>query len=430
MAQQTEALCLLQSGASYVARSGLEPLEGDTIFAGFKAGAFSLYFGDEPIYHFDLDGRWQRAFIGGIHYRKGFDTRVQAIERIREGVNLVLRRRTLSEEEARDIDAGIRAAAMDLASATSAGLRWLDPPPSARPLSPEELREFLERVSRWDAAAYLAQRELFTSLYRRERLTFPEAAQSVLLQPSFDGSVALSEFAEQRFAAHASRVAALWGRRLVQAKTALLDADGMWRLPVEAIVRMFQVASRTFPLRGSPPIDSSAATHVLDGVIGFLDDFHPNLPDVPSWRTLAGHGLSRMILSIASADPDVRSLRGQTWCDEDLRELVAKLSQADVAMSVVLWLGTGGHENADREFERATALIPSLDLPNGALVYLVDSREAVGDATAELLESRGLTPVRGSEYESLVARYRTRLASLRIERGVKVAPYSLEKQGT
>ena len=55
------------------------------VLAGVKAGGVSLYFGDDPIYHFDLDGRWQRAFLGGLHYLKGLDATVRSIGRDREG---------------------------------------------------------------------------------------------------------------------------------------------------------------------------------------------------------------------------------------------------------------------------------------------------------------------------------------------------------
>ena len=70
-----------------------------------KAGAFSLYFGDEPIYHFDLEGRWQRAYLEALHYLKGLDAEVYEIDRVRVGPNLVLRRRKLSYGEAADLDA-------------------------------------------------------------------------------------------------------------------------------------------------------------------------------------------------------------------------------------------------------------------------------------------------------------------------------------
>ena len=115
MDHRTEAACLLETGALYRKRIGLERTagDGDPTFAGFKHGAFSLYFGDEPIYHFDLEGRWQRAYIEGIHYLKGLDAEVHAIDRVREGANLVLHRRKLSFGEAGDLDARIRSVALD-----------------------------------------------------------------------------------------------------------------------------------------------------------------------------------------------------------------------------------------------------------------------------------------------------------------------------
>src|SRR5215210_5294008 len=113
MAHPTEAACLLETGAMYPRRIGLRAGSAELTFAGFKPGAFSIYCGDEPIVHFDLEGRWQRAFVAGVHYRKGLDTTVDRIDRVREGDNLVLRRRALSGAEAADLDASVRALALD-----------------------------------------------------------------------------------------------------------------------------------------------------------------------------------------------------------------------------------------------------------------------------------------------------------------------------
>ena len=159
----TEAACLLAQGALYPKRIGLEPRggDGDPIFAGFKPGAISLYFGDAPIYHFDLKGRWQRIFADGIHYLKGLDAEIHAIDRVREGPNLVLRLCRLGYEEATDLDLGIRSVALELLADSSAGrLRFREPPPDkARSLGPDELDDFLDRISRWDTAAWFAHRE-------------------------------------------------------------------------------------------------------------------------------------------------------------------------------------------------------------------------------------------------------------------------------
>ena len=73
----TEAACLLQSGALYHERVGLAPERGDFVFAGFKRGVFSVYFGDAPIFHFDLEGRWQHAYLRDRHCLKRLDGSIQ-----------------------------------------------------------------------------------------------------------------------------------------------------------------------------------------------------------------------------------------------------------------------------------------------------------------------------------------------------------------
>ena len=149
MAHQTEAACLLETGAMYGKRLLLHPPTGGPIFAGFRPGVFSLYFGDAPIYHFDREGRWQRAFIAGTHYLKGLDATVQAIDRVREGANMVLKRRTLGHAEASDLDAQVRTAALELLDALEGGrLASAGSPRTGHAdIRRDELRDTLERVA-------------------------------------------------------------------------------------------------------------------------------------------------------------------------------------------------------------------------------------------------------------------------------------------
>ena len=46
------------------------PGETEHVVAGFREdGRFSLYFGPDPAFHFDADGRFRRAFVAGRLYR-------------------------------------------------------------------------------------------------------------------------------------------------------------------------------------------------------------------------------------------------------------------------------------------------------------------------------------------------------------------------
>ena len=152
----SEAACLIEQGATYRRRVGLQPSpgHGDPIFAGFKPGAFAVYFGDAPYYHFDLDGRWQRAFANGTHFLKALDGSVQSIDRVREGPSMVLKRSTLSCARASDFDSQVRSMALALIALLETGqLARIEPTaPRATAVAPDELRDFLKTISRWDTA--------------------------------------------------------------------------------------------------------------------------------------------------------------------------------------------------------------------------------------------------------------------------------------
>ena len=114
MSMRTEANLLHDSGAAYRRRVGLIDGQGGLIFAGIKPGVFSLYLGEEPHYHFDLEGRWQRICLDGVHYLKALDGSASALERVREGQAMVMRRRPVRYTELSDLDETARQVAVDL----------------------------------------------------------------------------------------------------------------------------------------------------------------------------------------------------------------------------------------------------------------------------------------------------------------------------
>lgn len=443
MAHLTEAACLLQSGALYTRRIGLRRESGAVVFAGFKHGAFSVYFDDEPIYHFDLEGRWQRAYVGGIHYLKALDTHVEAIERVREQESLVLKRRHLGFAEASDLDATIRQMALDLLGDLAAGpLETLRPPESATLIAEDELRELLEQVARWDAAAWFAHRERYLGTYGPLGFLPPESPQSVILQATLGHAGGLAfghgQAAEHyvrshaEFAEHAREVQALYGKRLRQCRSVLLGGSDVLRRPEGEVIAYLEDLARVFP------IDARAArvrlrdmprdVPRLAGVSAFLDRLAPPLPERETWARYRAMGLARVALGIESGDFPARRLYGRNWPDGALPELVSRLKEAGIETSVILLAGAGGREHAERHVAASAELVQRLPLGPGDLVFLVCASEVGGPAAVHWLQSEGLTPLTIVEEHSQQQQWLDRLAPMRQQRKVKVVPYSLEKQ--
>jgi hypothetical protein len=442
---RTEAACLVELGASYRSRIGLEPVEagGDPIFAGFKREAFSIYFGDAPIYHFDLDGRWQRAFVEGTHYLKGLDATVHAIDRVREGANLVLKRRTLGDVEASVLDANVRAMVRELIADIDAGrFRRREPPTGkARPLSWYGLIEFLEKIRSWDAARWFAHRVRYLVTYDPLPFLPPECQNAVVLQATLGHrggrSFGLLSTAEpltrssRGFERHAREVMRLWGLRLLQSRVIFLAGSDVLRKPVERVVAYLDAVGRTFPIEpkvpGSKPdrVDDEDIIPRFDGVHAFLDNFSSPRPDRAAWGEFATRGLARVSLGVESGDPAVRALYDKSWTDDDLVATVADVKSAGLGVSLLTLVGAGGVERAESHVRFTTQLIDMLDLGAGDFVFLLDENE-VRDPNRSL---EGLTLLQGPAWSEQQAKLKEALAPLK-KKGVKVLPYTMEKQWT
>jgi hypothetical protein len=72
----------------------------EPIVVGCRAtGAWSFYFGAEPVYQFEPDGSLRRAFVDGKLYRTQGTTMAE-LTRVRTDAATTLERRDLTEEEA------------------------------------------------------------------------------------------------------------------------------------------------------------------------------------------------------------------------------------------------------------------------------------------------------------------------------------------
>jgi len=427
--QRTEAECLLEQGALYGKRVGLKRDDQPMIFAGFKQGVFSLYFGDEPIFHFDLDGRWQHAFLRGRHYWKRFDAVVHEIDRVREGPNLVLKRRSLDRDEAGRLDEEIRGAAVALLENLNEPTLSREQPTKARAqtLSDDELRRALNQIGAWSAPAWDDVRARHRATYGPLPFLPPDCPKALIVQAtigtpngrSFGGGAghahsvrSLSEFEQ-----HVRDVAELAGQRLTQSKGVFLAGADVLRRPGSDILAYLDVVDRVFSLADDANPERLHDVHV------FLDDFRGPTVDGETLKAASRRRLRRIALGVESGDPDIRREHGKQWTNEDLREFATKAKEAEIALSALVLAGAGGRERGAEHIARTAELITSLELTRGDFVFLLDETE-FADPTSSPTAGTPLDPAERAEQLELL---RQALSPLRA-RGVKTLPYSLAKQ--
>ena len=417
MAQTTEAACLLETGALYPRRLLLRSGAADPIFAGFKSGAFSLYFGDAPIVHFDLDGRWQRAFLDGIHQLKGLDASVQSIGRVREGDNLVLKRHTLRFDETADLDATIRGLAIDLAEKLDARrLEIVEPPSRATPITLEALRDILEEIARWDASAWFSHRETYLKAYPNPLpLLPPDCTNAVIVASEVGGNF----MDHDAFTRHTQVVSKLLGRRIEQCRSIFLAGRRALNGPIESQIRAI---ANCFPIEPRPD-DRPDEPHRLAGIHTYLDDFATPPPDIDQLRVLRGLGLKRVSLGLDSGDVELRRSIGHDIDDAGLIALVTALKLTRIGVGLIVPVGFGGEANAERHLEATASLLNRLPLGPGDLVSILDA-----DDLSLLSAPKAPRSVPHSDRDARLERFRGLLDAVRA-RKAKVAPFRPEKQG-
>ena len=118
------------------------------VIAGFrKGGRWSLYFGEDPAYHFEASGALRRAYVQGKLYRAEGETLAELV-RVRAETQTQLVRTDLSLTECARFLEQMRAAVQTLWHAletdTCSVLQQLPAEPDCRPELQQALRVILE----------------------------------------------------------------------------------------------------------------------------------------------------------------------------------------------------------------------------------------------------------------------------------------------
>lgn len=414
-----ESVCLLQKGAAFRLRMGLQPQTGDLTFAGFKPGAFALYFGDAPYFHFDLEGRWQRAYVDGTHYVKSLGGTVEALRRERKPAEHTLFRSTLDFASAADLDELVRERVLALLVGLDRSELALQPPPApAAAIERPMLIEQLQRIAAWDAAAWFRNRERYLACYGEAPFGFlpPTCSQPIVLRIEEPRATirapgdavaepALVALAAFRF--HAEQVQELIGSRAAQARGIALAGGRALKCSAAELLPYLEAARGVFPLDtvGStrPGVTERGVDEVkLDGIYAYLDDPAPPVPDRAGWARLREVGLRHVDLAVVSGCPQVRAALGRTWSDEALHGLVEDLGAANITTGLVVPVRARVVEAQREHMDGTVGLIESLPLAAGTIVYLVDD---------------------DAETSAFMGAFRTRLNPLRVGRKLKIIPY-------
>ncbi len=346
--------------------------------------------------------------------------------------NLVLRRRKLTPDETASLDDRIRRVALDLIVRAGGG-------PISTAVSRPSARRSFWTTTRCSASSPGSAGGMPLPGRPMPRVISPSTAPLPFLPPECQNAVVVQATLEPRnggsfgLAAageclvrspdaldrHAREVAGLWGDRLLQARGVYLADGGVLHQPSEHVAAYLECLGRIFPIREKAEGDGPR----FDGFHMFLDDFRGVRAGLADWGGFLERGLIRLSLGIESGALAIRAGYRKDWSDDDLRAVVADAKLAGLGLSVLTLVGAGGRERAGEHVEQTARLIASLSLDRGDFVFLLDERELGLSG----VESPERISWRGEDWDSQQRTLKETLGPLK-RRGIKVLPYTMEKQ--
>jgi hypothetical protein len=283
-------------------------------------------------------------------------------------------------------------------------------------------RRRIEAILAWTPERLLAEKARFDAAYEPLGILPPDQYLAIVLQATHGCSWNRCTFcdfyrgrpfrarAPEEFTGHARAVRDLLGdgarlrRRIFLADGDALVMSNARLLPLMAIAR------DTFP--GRP-------------VGGFVDVFAGHGKGSDDWAELAAAGLVRVQVGIETGHDPLLAWLDKPGCAAEARAFVADLKGAGLMVSVIFMCGAGGDRFARQHVEDTAALIETLPLAAGDVVYLSPFIERPGSAYAARARADG---VRALPAEAIESQHRAlRDAVRRAHPGVKAARYDIRE---
>ena len=347
-----------------------------------EAGATrSLYEHDGDVAHFDLEGRWQRAKVGGRTLLRGLD-------------GVVLER--FGGPHGEDVRLTDLRAAHEAVTALVA---------RARPGGKVELPS-------WTVEQLLAEEERFLQAYRPVGIVPPDRYRSLILQATegcaYNGCLFCSLYKGQRyrvvppaeFRAHVQRVKAFVGSGLAERRGVFLGEANALAMPQPALLEVFDILHAEVPA-------------LARDVSSFIDAFDA-YRTAEEFAALRQRGLTRVFIGVESGDEKTLAALGKPASVKGVGQLVDTIKQGGVSVGVIFLGGLG-----PSHVEKSAALVAQLGLDEGDVVYVSPLVVEARSPLAAQLERRGLG---GTDAEAEASELRVRFKGR-----AKVARYDLRR---
>jgi hypothetical protein len=358
------------------------------------------------------------AFLDGINYRRGLDSRV-LLKHARPGAPK--ERRFLSPAEKQQLFADVHAR-------VAAIRRQLVPQGDAA------LCGWLDRILAWDSARLEAEHAAFHAIYKPVSILPPDQYRSVVLQATEGCSwnrCTFCTFYRDRpfrikrpaeFREHIRQVKALLGDSIGLRTSLFLGDANALIIPQPRLLELLQVVHEAFP-----PTDTAASSDACApprGIYAFLDILGGEKKSLDDYRSLRALGVERVYIGLETGDPELFWLLNKAGSPAECVEVVQTIKAAGIDVGVILLAGVGGAAFAAQHVQHSLATVQAMPLERRDIVYLSPLVSSEGDAYSASMATVGAQPL---DAAAISAQVDVLKAGLRRAAGPRVTLYHIEE---
>ena len=312
------------------------------------------------VFSYDGEGRLWTAFLDGISYRRGLDGKMVAKWRLPGNAR---DRRWLPRDEALAVEMRARSTIESLLRGLQAGDADLN-----SPLTPDA-NAFFQAVVCFDAWRSQADAAHYADIYKPVGILPPDQYMAVVLQLTEGCSFNTCTFCDfykgrpfrikpvDEFRSHARAVKEYLGAGLSLRRTIFLGDANALVVPQARLMPLIDAVHEIYDVGA------------LGGLYAFLDGFSGDKKTIKDYRQLGARGLSRVYIGMESGSADLLRFLKKPGKPSDVIQAARSMKDAGVALGVIVLLGAGGHQYADRHVRDTIQALNSIPFGEDDIIY-------------------------------------------------------------
>lgn len=330
-----------------------------------RPASLTLAQDEADVWAWDAAGRLYSVHESGRTYRRGLNGSVLA----KWDANGVRHRERLEADACDALVAGAAHLAHDVRDAIAEGRwQWGETP---RPGERTAVVAMLDRCTRFDGATARADARRFHDVYRPVGILPPDQYLATLLQATEGCSFGTCTFCdlyhdryrvknEDEFREHIVRVRAFLGESArLRSRGIFLGSANALAVPMTRLVPLLQEVAEAWGT-SRPPVHA------------FVDGFTGERKSMTDYQRLAALGLRRVYIGLESGHDPLLAFVRKPATGEAVIATVRALKDAGLQAAIIVMLGLGGDRFADGHVTDTAAVLASMPLGHGDLIYFSD----------------------------------------------------------